>query len=70
MSGEPRYATVWRAVQREDHRSVRSSAPTAVLVLAADRVCPPVLLTEAAELLGAHIIRVDADPDVPVADPV
>ncbi|WP_415977275.1 alpha/beta fold hydrolase [Rhodococcus sp. 077-4] len=69
VSGEPRYATVWRAVQRKDHRSVRSSAPTAVLVLAADRVCPPVLQIEAAELLGAHVIRLDADHDVPVADP-
>ncbi|WP_080737438.1 alpha/beta fold hydrolase [Rhodococcoides fascians] len=69
VSGKPRYATVWRAVQRNDHRVLRSSAPTAVLVLTADRVCPPVLQNEAAELLGAHVFRVDADHDVPVADP-
>lgn len=70
VAGKSRYATVWRAVHRADHRSLRSSVPTAMVVLAGDRVCPPGLQREAAHHLGAHIIQVEADHDLPVADPV
>jgi hypothetical protein len=39
------------------------------MVLRSDRVCPPRLQREAADLLGARVVEADADHDLPVADP-
>jgi 3-oxoadipate enol-lactonase len=60
---------IWRAVQSADHRTVRISAPSVVIVFRRDRVCPPYLQREVATTLGAHVIEIAADHDLPVADP-
>lgn len=71
LSNRPDYRlhSIWRAVQHADHRTVRISAPSVVTVLSKDRVCPPYLQREVATTLGAHVIGVAADHDLPVADP-
>ncbi|WP_253660072.1 alpha/beta fold hydrolase [Williamsia maris] len=69
VTGRIQQSTVWDAVRRADHRGLRSSAPTAVLVLKADRVCPPKLQRETAKLLRGRRFDLEADHDLPVADP-
>ena len=69
VTGRPRLATVFAAVGRTDHRHLRPTCPTVVTLLRSDRVCPPRLQREAADLLGARVVETDADHDLPVADP-
>ncbi len=69
MTGRVQHATVWDAVRRADHRNLRSHVPTAVVVLTADRVCPPQLQRETANLLHGRRFDLQADHDLPVADP-
>ncbi|GGF37554.1 alpha/beta fold hydrolase [Williamsia phyllosphaerae] len=68
-TGRVQHATVWDAVRRADHRRLRARVPTAVVALTADRVCPPQLQRETAELLRARRFDIRADHDLPVADP-
>ncbi|GAA1887845.1 hypothetical protein GCM10009773_15030 [Williamsia serinedens] len=69
MTGRPQPATVFAAVGRTDHRHLRPQAPSVVTLMRSDRVCPPRLQREAAELLGARLVETEADHDLPVADP-
>lgn len=61
--------SIWRAVHRSDHRGLRCSSPSVVVVFGRDRVCPPYLQREVAEQLGAQVIEIAADHDLPVVDP-
>ncbi|MGV8871251.1 MAG: alpha/beta fold hydrolase [Rhodococcus sp. (in: high G+C Gram-positive bacteria)] len=66
---EPRLSSLWKAVGNIDLRRSSISVPSVVVLAAQDRICPPVLQREAAGLLDAHVIEVDADHDMPFVAP-